>query len=63
MASLSSTLACTLPPAHAQTWTVYNDVQYGFVNQETADFYILNRGINPAIVLIHGEGSQAGDKS
>ena len=44
-------------------WRIYRDVQYGLTAEETADLYLLNKGVNPALVLIHGGGWQAGDKS
>lgn len=44
-------------------WTVYKDVQYGPGHEEVADMYLLNKGIRPAIVFIHGGGWMAGDKS
>jgi acetyl esterase/lipase len=49
----------------APNWTVYYNVNYGdgTVPQQTADLYLLNRGINPAVVFIHGGAWEAGDKS
>jgi acetyl esterase/lipase len=47
----------------APNWTVYNDVKFGVTDQEKADLYLLNRGVNPVVVFIHGGGWQAGDKS
>lgn len=47
----------------APNWTVFRDVQYGLTAQEKADLYLLNKGVNPAVVMIHGGGWQAGDKS
>jgi acetyl esterase/lipase len=47
----------------APNWTVYYDIKYGVTDQETADLYLLNKGINPVVVFIHGGAWQAGDKS
>ncbi|GLI94960.1 alpha/beta hydrolase fold domain-containing protein [Methylocystis echinoides] len=47
----------------APNWTVYSNVQYGLTSEETADLFLLNRGVNPVVVFIHGGGWQAGDKS
>ncbi|MCC3246625.1 alpha/beta hydrolase [Methylocystis sp. WRRC1] len=47
----------------APNWTVYRDVRYGVSEQEKADLYLLNRGVNPVVVMIHGGGWQGGDKS
>jgi acetyl esterase/lipase len=47
----------------APNWKIYRDVQYGPSPEEKADLYLLNRGVNPAVVLIHGGGWQAGDKA
>lgn len=44
-------------------WTVTKDVQYGLTNDETADLYLLNKGVRPVVIFIHGGGWQAGDKS
>lgn len=49
--------------AHAQNWTLYRNIKYGSTDQETADFYILNNGVHPAVVFIHGGAWQTGDKS
>jgi acetyl esterase/lipase len=53
----------SLPAAHAQNWTAYKNVKYGSTDQETADFYILDSGVHPAVVFIHGGAWQTGDKS
>ena len=50
--------ACASPGAHAQNWTVYTNVKYGLFEQEVADFYLLNRGVNPLVIFIHGGGWQ-----
>jgi acetyl esterase/lipase len=47
----------------ATNWSVYRDVKYGITDQEKADLYLLDKGVNPVIVFIHGGGRQAGDKS
>jgi acetyl esterase/lipase len=47
----------------APNWTVYYDIKYGVTDREKADVYLLNRGVNPVVVFIHGGGWQAGDKS
>jgi large repetitive protein len=49
----------------APNWTVYHNVNYGngTIAQQTADLYLLNRGVNPVIVFIHGGAWEAGDKS
>jgi acetyl esterase/lipase len=47
----------------APDWTIHYNVKYGVTNQETADLYLLNKGVNPAVVFIHGGAWQAGDKS
>jgi acetyl esterase/lipase len=47
----------------APDWTIYYNVKYGVTDQETADLYLLNQGVNPAVVFIHGGAWQAGDKS
>lgn len=47
----------------APNWTVFRDVRYGVTQQEMADLYLLNKGVNPVVVFIHGGGWQAGDKS
>lgn len=44
-------------------WTVTKDVQYGKTIEEKADLYLLNSGVRPAVVFIHGGGWMAGDKS
>ena len=48
----------------APNWTV-STRNYGTTNdlQQTADLYLLNRGVNPVVVFIHGGAWQAGDKS
>jgi acetyl esterase/lipase len=53
------------PALSAPNWTVYNNINYGngTIPQQTADLYLLNRGVNPVIVFIHGGGWEAGDKS
>lgn len=50
-------------PSWAANYSVYRDVQYGMSVQENADLYILNKGVNPLIVMIHGGGWASGDKS
>jgi acetyl esterase/lipase len=47
----------------APDWTIHYNVKYGVTDQETADLYLLNKGVNPAVVFIHGGAWQAGDKS
>jgi acetyl esterase/lipase len=47
----------------APNWTIYYNIKYGVTDQETADLYLLNKGINPVVVFIHGGAWQAGDKS
>jgi acetyl esterase/lipase len=47
----------------APNWTVYTDIKYGVTDQEKADLYLLNRGVNPVVVFIHGGAWQGGDKS
>src|SRR5262245_378796 len=49
----------------APNWTVYYNVNYGdgTVPQQTADLYLLNRGINPAVMFIHGGAWEVGKKS
>ena len=47
----------------APDWTIHYNVKYGGTDQETADLYLLNKGVNPAVVFIHGGAWQAGDKS
>lgn len=47
----------------APSWTVYSNIQYGLTSEETADLYLLNKGVNPVVVFIHGGGWQGGDKS
>lgn len=44
-------------------WTVYKDVQYGITSEEVADLYLLNRGVHPVVIFVHGGGWSAGDKS
>lgn len=44
-------------------WNVTKDVKYGLTDEEKADFYLLNGGVKPAVVFIHGGGWMAGDKS
>lgn len=44
-------------------WTVYKDVKYGLSSDETADLYLLNHGVRPVVVFIHGGGWSSGDKS
>lgn len=44
-------------------WTVYKDVQYGITAEEVADLYLLNKGVHPVVIFIHGGGWSAGDKS
>lgn len=44
-------------------WTVQKNVQYGQTSEEVADMYLLNKGVHPAIIFIHGGGWMAGDKS
>ena len=61
--SLFLLAAAAAPPAQAQNWTVYNNVKYGFADPETADFHVLDRGVDPVVVFIHGGGWQAGNKS
>src|ERR1700730_10227911 len=47
----------------APNWTVYYNIKYGVTDQERADLYLLNKGVNPVVVFIHGGAWQAGDKS
>jgi acetyl esterase/lipase len=49
----------------APNWSIYYNISYGngTVPQQTADLYLLNRGVNPVVVFIHGGAWQAGDKS
>lgn len=47
----------------APNWTVYRDVKFGVTEEEKADLYLLNRGVNPVVVMIHGGGWESGDKS
>lgn len=44
-------------------WTVTKDVPYGNDPEQKADLYLLNSGIRPVVVFIHGGGWMAGDKS
>ena len=44
-------------------WTVLKNVSYGNLSEQIVDCYLLNEGIRPAIVLIHGGGWMSGDKS
>lgn len=44
-------------------WTVSKDMPYGDDPEQKADWYLLNEGIRPAVVFIHGGGWMAGDKS
>jgi acetyl esterase/lipase len=44
------------------SWTVYRDQQYG-VTSATADIYLLNKGVHPVVVFIHGGGWSSGDKA
>lgn len=44
-------------------WTVYKDVQYGTTTEEKADLYLLNHGVRPCVIFIHGGGWSSGDKS
>lgn len=56
----------SIPPRAAfaaPNWSVFKDVKYGVSEQEKADLYLLNKGINPVVVFIHGGGWQSGDKS
>lgn len=54
------TTASALPP----NWNAYYDFSYGpDQTYHKADIFILKKGINPAIVFIHGGGWAAGDKS
>lgn len=46
-----------------QSWTVHRDVKYGVTDDERADLYLHDRGVRPAMVMIHGGGWQTGDKS
>jgi acetyl esterase/lipase len=56
-------VACQIGAAEAApNWTVHTE-QYGVTSQETADLYLLNKGVNPVVVFIHGGGWSAGDKS
>ena len=52
-----------LAPVISPDWTVYKDIQYGVTNEEKADLYLLNRGVHPCVVFIHGGGWSSGDKS
>jgi acetyl esterase/lipase len=63
LAFLIVIMSWTLAVAHAQNWIVYQNVKYGSTDQERADFYILNSGVHPAVVFIHGGAWQTGDKS
>lgn len=49
-------------PAFAVDWTVTKNVQYGLSTEEVADLYLLNKGYNPLIILIHGGGWMGGTK-
>jgi len=44
-------------------WTIYRDSPYGSDPQQVGDFYMLNGGVRPAVIFIHGGGWSAGDKS
>lgn len=56
-------LAPILSRVIAPDWKVYNDVPYGPDPRHMADMYLLNTGVRPLIILIHGGGWSAGDKS
>jgi acetyl esterase/lipase len=45
----------------APNWTVHYNMNYGdgTIPQQTADLYLLNRGVNPVVVFIHGGAWQA----
>jgi acetyl esterase/lipase len=47
----------------APDWTIHYNVKYGVSDQEKADLYLLNKGVNAAVVLIHGGAWEGGDKS
>lgn len=44
-------------------WTITKNISYGSLPVQKADFYQLNKGVHPAVILIHGGGWMVGDKS
>lgn len=61
--NLISKLLPVLSRVISPNWTVYKDVQYGPGNEEVLDMYLLNKGVRPAIIFIHGGGWMGGDKA
>lgn len=45
------------------SWTVYKDISYSEPVACKADLYLLNNGVHPVIIFIHGGGWSSGDKS
>ncbi len=43
-------------------WTIRKDVPYGPHQEEKADLYLLNSGVHPAVLFIHGGAWKIGDK-
>lgn len=60
---LLNTVLPYFSPIISPDWTVYKDIQYGVTKSEVADLYLLNRGVHPCVVFIHGGGWSTGDKS
>lgn len=61
--SIFSYVLALLSSVLKPSWTVYKDVRYDIPAECTADLYLLDRGVHPVIIWIHGGGWASGDKS
>lgn len=59
LGSIAALLSRIFPPS----WTVYKDISYGSSQDEKADLYLLNKGVRPVVIFVHGGGWSSGDKS
>ncbi len=42
---------------------IYRRAEYGSLREQNGNLYLLDKGVNPCVILIHGGGWQAGDNT
>jgi acetyl esterase/lipase len=63
MNAFFSTILSLIDKLRSPAWTIYRDVAYGEWPEQKADIYLLNRGVHPVVIMIHGGGWSSGDKA